>query len=194
MIPATRSIPSLELLEDGGVVLQQGQLDHPSMDPSSNGQNVVTAERNILMASSSKEGKRKMQDREHKKAGVKIEVSLDKILKCSNMKLNFAARELKGLSGGQHTLSEGEPSIVPIMHTRGGAHFLNYEFVFKRLTEQNDWPIKYPENTPIQDNGYGITFSFMFDASLRQRKTTGILDAVFCTPSSLGAKKVADRP
>ncbi|KAE9451826.1 hypothetical protein C3L33_16273, partial [Rhododendron williamsianum] len=247
-----------------------------------------------------------MQDREHKKAGVRIEVSLDEILKCSNMKRNSAARELKGLSGGQHTLfsplrsqglqsAEGEPSIVPIMHTRGGdgsfrgefvdgcwisnttvmeysemldhylshchffcpnviknlkqngrllntillpktekiffpilrdrhwmllvidvkkkcflwldsmrcerekkysedfAHFLNNEFVSKRLGEQNEWPIKYPENTPKQENGYGINFSFMFDASLRQRKT-GILDVAFCTPSSLGAKKVADRP
>ncbi|KAF7150928.1 hypothetical protein RHSIM_Rhsim02G0245300 [Rhododendron simsii] len=57
------------------------------------------------------------------------------------------------------------------------AHFLNHEFVFKRLTEQNEWPIKYPENTRIQENGYAINFSFMFDASLRQRKT-GILDAV----------------
>ncbi|KAF7150300.1 hypothetical protein RHSIM_Rhsim02G0245400 [Rhododendron simsii] len=96
MIPATRSIPSLELLEDGGVILQKGQLDQPTMDPSSNRQNVVTAERNILVASSSNEGKRKMQDREHKKAGVKIEVSLEEILKCSNMKRNSAARKLNG--------------------------------------------------------------------------------------------------
>ncbi|KAI8546110.1 hypothetical protein RHMOL_Rhmol07G0090600 [Rhododendron molle] len=94
MIPATRSIHSRELLEDGGVILQQGQLDQPSMDPSSNGQNVVTAERNILVASSSKKGKRKMQDREHKKAGVRIEVSLEEILKCSNMKRDSAAMQL----------------------------------------------------------------------------------------------------
>ncbi|KAF7114757.1 hypothetical protein RHSIM_RhsimUnG0078200 [Rhododendron simsii] len=33
------------------------------------------------------------------------------------------------------------------------AHFLNHEFVFKILREQNEWPIKYPENTPIQENG-----------------------------------------
>ncbi|KAF7150255.1 hypothetical protein RHSIM_Rhsim02G0246300 [Rhododendron simsii] len=298
MIPATRFIPSLELVQDGGVMLQQVQQDQPSMDainngmyvvsetqnynfpcldsfmngkvttqldssdqpsmdPSSNRQNVVTAKRNILVVPSSKERKKKMQDRKRKKAGVRIEVSLEEILKCSNMKREDAARELKGLFGGQQTLfspllrqglqsAEGELSIVPTVHTAGGvpnveigevqqaavpaqvalsfpsfltqawldahfsytptideeetinkcmqdgsfrgefvdgcwisnitvmeysemldhylshchffgpnviAHFLNHEFVFKRLTEQNEWPIKYPENTPIQDNG-----------------------------------------
>ncbi|KAF7150423.1 hypothetical protein RHSIM_Rhsim02G0246200 [Rhododendron simsii] len=349
MIPASKFIPSLELVQDGGVMLQQVQQDQPSMDainngmyvvsetqnynfpcldsfkngkvttqldssdqpsmdPSSNGQNVVTAERNILVVPSSKELKRKMQDRKRKKAGVRIEVSLEEILKCSNMKREDATRELKGLSvvptlhttGGVPNVEIGEvqqaavqahvwldahfpytPTIdeeetinkcmqdgsfrgefvdgcwisnitvmeysemldhylshchffganvvknfkesgrllntillpktekifFPILRDRHWmllvidvkkkhflwldsmrcerekkysddfAHFLNHEFVFKRLREQNEWPIKYPENTPIQDNGYGITFSFMFDASLRQRKTTGIVDA-----------------
>ncbi|XP_058203603.1 protein NLP7-like isoform X2 [Rhododendron vialii] len=46
MIPATRSIPSLELLEDGSVILQQGQLDQPSMDAINNGMYVVTEAQN----------------------------------------------------------------------------------------------------------------------------------------------------
>ncbi|XP_058203609.1 protein NLP7-like isoform X2 [Rhododendron vialii] len=135
-ILATRFIPSLELVQDGGVMLQQVQQDQPSMDainngmyvisetqnynfpcldsfknekvttqldssdrqsmdPSNRGQNVVIAERNILVVSSSKKGKRKTQDRKHKKAGVRIQVSLEEILKCSNMKRKYAARELK---------------------------------------------------------------------------------------------------
>ncbi|KAF7151172.1 hypothetical protein RHSIM_Rhsim02G0245700 [Rhododendron simsii] len=137
MIPATRFIPGPELLQDVGVMLQQVQLDQPSMDainngmhvvsetqnynlpsleslqngkvtmqvdssnrqsmdPSNKGQNVVIAERNILVVSSSKKGKRKTQDEEHKKTGVRIEVSLEEILKCSNMKREDAAKELKG--------------------------------------------------------------------------------------------------
>ncbi|KAG5563479.1 hypothetical protein RHGRI_006042 [Rhododendron griersonianum] len=104
-IPATRSIPGLELLKDGGVMLHQGQLDQPSM-------NVVTAERNILVASSSKEGKRKMQDREHKKAGVRIEVSLEEILKCSNMKRNSAARKLKGSVANIKTGFQGADMVT----------------------------------------------------------------------------------
>ncbi|KAI8561455.1 hypothetical protein RHMOL_Rhmol04G0341100 [Rhododendron molle] len=136
MIPPTRCIPGLELLQDGGVMLQQDQQDQPSMnvinsgmyvaseaqnynlpildslqngkvtkqvdssdqqsmDPSNMGQNAVTAEQNILVVSSSKKGKRKTQDEEHKKAGVRIEVSLEEILKCSKMKRASAARELK---------------------------------------------------------------------------------------------------
>ncbi|KAI8569800.1 hypothetical protein RHMOL_Rhmol02G0304900 [Rhododendron molle] len=136
MLPATRCIPGLELLQDGGVMLQQDQQDQPSMDainsgmhvvseaqnynlpildslhngkvtkqvdssdqqsmdPSNKGQNAVTAERNILVVSSSKKGKRMTQDEEHKKAGVRIEVSLEEILKCSKMRREYAAKELK---------------------------------------------------------------------------------------------------
>ncbi|KAI8569807.1 hypothetical protein RHMOL_Rhmol02G0305300 [Rhododendron molle] len=136
MIPASRCIPSLELLQDGGVMLQQDQQDQPSMDvtnsgmyvvseaqnynlpildslqngkvtkqvdssdqqsmdPSNKGENAVTAEQNILLVSSSKKGKRKVQDEEHKKVGVRIEVSLEEILECSKMRREDAAKELK---------------------------------------------------------------------------------------------------
>ncbi|XP_058203599.1 protein NLP7-like isoform X2 [Rhododendron vialii] len=89
------NIPCLDSFKNGKVTTQLDSSDQPSMDPSNNGQNVVTAERNILVVPSSKERKRKMQDRKHKKAGVRIEVSLEEILKCSNMKREDAARELK---------------------------------------------------------------------------------------------------
>ncbi|KAI8569806.1 hypothetical protein RHMOL_Rhmol02G0305200 [Rhododendron molle] len=135
-IPATRCVPGLELLKDGEVMMQLGQVEQPSMDvinsgmyvvseaqnynlhvldylqngkvtkqvdsshqqsmdSSNKGQNAVTAERNILVVSSSKKGKRKTQDEEHKKAGVRIEVSLEEILRCSKMRREDAAKEFK---------------------------------------------------------------------------------------------------
>ncbi|KAI8569783.1 hypothetical protein RHMOL_Rhmol02G0304000 [Rhododendron molle] len=57
--------------------MQLHSSDQPSMDPSDNG-------------SSSKEGERKSQQ-----SGVRIEVSLEEILKCSKMRHNDAARQLK---------------------------------------------------------------------------------------------------
>ncbi|KAG5532353.1 hypothetical protein RHGRI_026845 [Rhododendron griersonianum] len=46
MIPATRCIPSLELLQDVGVMLQQVQLDQPSMDAINSGMHVVSEAQN----------------------------------------------------------------------------------------------------------------------------------------------------
>ncbi|XP_058216412.1 protein NLP7-like [Rhododendron vialii] len=137
LIQATIFSPSLEPLKDGGVMLQLGQLDQPSMDgihsgmnvvgeeqncilpsleplqngeatmqldssdqlsmdSSNNGQNVViTAKQNSIVVSSSEEGKRKKQEREHNKTGVRIQVSLEDIFKCSKMSRNNAARKLE---------------------------------------------------------------------------------------------------
>ncbi|KAF7116981.1 hypothetical protein RHSIM_RhsimUnG0007500 [Rhododendron simsii] len=46
MIPATRFIPSLELVQDGGVMLQQVQQDQPSIDAINNGTYVVSEVQN----------------------------------------------------------------------------------------------------------------------------------------------------
>ncbi|KAG5563481.1 hypothetical protein RHGRI_006044 [Rhododendron griersonianum] len=96
------NLTSLDSLQNGKVTTQLDSSDQPSMDPSSNGQNVITAERNILVVSSSKEGKRKMQDREHKKAGVRIEISKEEILKCAKMRREDAAKELKASASVAH--------------------------------------------------------------------------------------------
>ncbi|KAG5563472.1 hypothetical protein RHGRI_006035 [Rhododendron griersonianum] len=46
MIPASRCIPGLELLQDGGVMLQQDQQDQPSMDVINSGMYVVSEAQN----------------------------------------------------------------------------------------------------------------------------------------------------
>ncbi|KAG5549234.1 hypothetical protein RHGRI_014556 [Rhododendron griersonianum] len=51
LIQATRFSPSLEPLKDGGVMLQLGQLDQPSMDAINNGMNVVGEEQNCILPS-----------------------------------------------------------------------------------------------------------------------------------------------
>ncbi|KAG5563458.1 hypothetical protein RHGRI_006024 [Rhododendron griersonianum] len=75
----------------------------PATDPDASqiGPSVVTAEQ---MVSISSKGKRKLQDRGH---GVKIDVGLNEILQCSYMKLEDAAKELKGVESyrvGKSTL------------------------------------------------------------------------------------------
>ncbi|KAF7151136.1 hypothetical protein RHSIM_Rhsim02G0245600 [Rhododendron simsii] len=119
------NFPCLDSFKNGKVTTQLDSSDQPSMDPSSNGQNDVTVERNILVVPSSKERKRKMQDRKHKKAGVRIEVSLEEILECSNMKREDAARELKGLS------------VVPTVHTTGGV-WLDAHFSYTPTIEEEE--------------------------------------------------------
>ncbi|KAH7848361.1 hypothetical protein Vadar_001912 [Vaccinium darrowii] len=88
-------LPSFEPLQNGKVAMQLDSSDHPLMDPSKNRQNVITAERNIIVVTSSEEGKRKMKERECSKAGVKIEVPLEDILKCSKMSRINAATKLE---------------------------------------------------------------------------------------------------
>ncbi|KAG5563478.1 hypothetical protein RHGRI_006041 [Rhododendron griersonianum] len=51
MIPATRSIPSLEPVQDGGVMLQQVQQNQPSMDTINNGMYVVSEAQNYDLPS-----------------------------------------------------------------------------------------------------------------------------------------------
>ncbi|KAF7144003.1 hypothetical protein RHSIM_Rhsim05G0142900 [Rhododendron simsii] len=51
LIQATRFSPSLEPLKDGGVMLQLGQLDQPSMDAINNGMNVGGEEQNCILPS-----------------------------------------------------------------------------------------------------------------------------------------------
>ncbi|KAI8569805.1 hypothetical protein RHMOL_Rhmol02G0305100 [Rhododendron molle] len=89
------NLPILDSLQNGKVTKQVDSFDQQSMDPSSKEQNAATADQSILVVSSSKKGKRKTQDEEHKKAGVRIEVSLEEILKCSKMRREDAAKELK---------------------------------------------------------------------------------------------------
>ncbi|KAE9451869.1 hypothetical protein C3L33_16230, partial [Rhododendron williamsianum] len=59
-------------------------------------QSVVTAERNIPVVSSSKEGKRKMRGRKHQKGGPRIDIPIEEILKCSDMYRDDAAAALNG--------------------------------------------------------------------------------------------------
>ncbi|KAI8569861.1 hypothetical protein RHMOL_Rhmol02G0310000 [Rhododendron molle] len=91
------NLPSLEPLQSGKVTTQLYSSDQLSMDHSKNARNVdVTAERNIIMVTSSDEGgPRETQERQHKNTGVRIEVSLDDILKYSKKSRNDAAKKLQ---------------------------------------------------------------------------------------------------
>ncbi|KAG5512924.1 hypothetical protein RHGRI_038655 [Rhododendron griersonianum] len=100
-IPAIGFIPGLELLQDGGVMLQQVQ-----PDSLQNGK--VTTQ--VDSSDNSKKGKRKTQDEEHKKAGVRIEITLEEILKCSKMRREDAAKELNGKEYTPQTLKSESPS------------------------------------------------------------------------------------
>ncbi|KAF7123065.1 hypothetical protein RHSIM_Rhsim12G0172300 [Rhododendron simsii] len=51
MIQATRLTPCLELLKDGGVILQIGQLDQPTMDAKNSGMDVVSEDHNYFLPS-----------------------------------------------------------------------------------------------------------------------------------------------
>ncbi|KAG5563529.1 hypothetical protein RHGRI_006085 [Rhododendron griersonianum] len=92
----TNILPSLEAFQNGEVTMQLDSSHQPPLDPN-NGQNVITAERNISIVTSSEERKRKTQ-REHKGTGVKIEVSLDDILEYSKKSRSNAAKKLQGKS------------------------------------------------------------------------------------------------
>ncbi|KAF7150631.1 hypothetical protein RHSIM_Rhsim02G0250900 [Rhododendron simsii] len=87
-------LPSLEALQNEEVTMQLDSSHQPPLDPPNNGQNDVIAERNIVIVTSSEERKRKTQ-REHKGTGVRIEVSLDGILKCAKLKRKGAAKKLQ---------------------------------------------------------------------------------------------------
>ncbi|KAH7851327.1 hypothetical protein Vadar_009905 [Vaccinium darrowii] len=89
------NLPCPEPLQNGKATRQVDSSDQPPMDPSNNGQNVGTAEGNIIGVTSSKEGTRKGQAREHKQTGVRIDISLEDILKLSEMRRKIAARKLK---------------------------------------------------------------------------------------------------
>ncbi|XP_058194648.1 protein NLP7-like [Rhododendron vialii] len=88
-------LPGPEALQNGEWTTQLDSTDQPSMYPLNNGKNVVTAQQNIILVASSQEGKRKMQEKKHKKSGVRIEVSLEEIHRCSKMRREDAAEELK---------------------------------------------------------------------------------------------------
>lgn len=71
--------------------------EHPSTDPLYGEQIIVTAERNIivgLVATSSKEGKIKTQEWNHKKPRVRIEVSLEDVIQYKEMSYQDAAKKL----------------------------------------------------------------------------------------------------
>ncbi|KAF7151847.1 hypothetical protein RHSIM_Rhsim02G0246100 [Rhododendron simsii] len=92
------NLPSLDSLQNGKVTTQVDLSNQPSVDASSNGQNVVTAERNIFVVSSSKEHERKTQDRKHKKGGPRIDIPKEEILECSHMNREDAGAKLRGKS------------------------------------------------------------------------------------------------
>ncbi|KAG5563515.1 hypothetical protein RHGRI_006073 [Rhododendron griersonianum] len=100
------NLPSLEPLQSGKVTTQLDSSDQLSMDHSKNAHNVdVTAERNIIMVTSSDSegGPRETQERQHKNTGVRIEVSLDDILKYSKKSRNDAAKKLQASDSVAHT-------------------------------------------------------------------------------------------
>lgn len=88
-------LPTPEPSQNGKVTTQVDSSEQLPMDPLNNEQNVGTAEGNISVVTSSKEGTRKRQAREHKQTGVRIEISLEDILKLSEMRREIAARKLK---------------------------------------------------------------------------------------------------
>ncbi|KAF7114758.1 hypothetical protein RHSIM_RhsimUnG0078000 [Rhododendron simsii] len=100
-------LPSLEALQNGEVTMQLDSCDQLPMDPSKNAQNVVIAERNIVVVTSSEGGPREMQERQHKNTGVQIEVSLDDILKYSKKSRIDAAKKLQATK-----MSEGRTLLT----------------------------------------------------------------------------------
>ncbi|XP_058203690.1 protein NLP7-like isoform X2 [Rhododendron vialii] len=89
-----QNIPRLEAMQNGEVTLQLDSSHQPPLDPPNNGQHVVIAERNISTVTSLEERKRKTQ-RVDKGTGVRIEVSLEDILKCEKMSRADAAETLQ---------------------------------------------------------------------------------------------------
>ncbi|KAI8569827.1 hypothetical protein RHMOL_Rhmol02G0306700 [Rhododendron molle] len=94
VISEDQNIPRLEAVQNGEVTMQLDSSHQPPLDPPNNGQHVIIAERNISTVSSLEERKRKIQ-RVDKGTGVRIEVSLEDILKCAKMSRANAAEKLQ---------------------------------------------------------------------------------------------------
>lgn len=91
-------LPRLEPLQNGGVTMQLDSLDQPSMNAMNSGMNFVNTEERYVFVTSSdsseEEGTTKTEEREHKRTGVRIDVSFED--KCSNLTRDNAASKLEG--------------------------------------------------------------------------------------------------
>ncbi|CAL5437823.1 unnamed protein product [Camellia sinensis] len=95
MSQTTKSLPRSQPLQYGGDMTHLDSLDQHSMDPLSNGSNVVSAEQsNIDVTCSHEKGKTKMPKRVHNNTGVKIEIPLEDILQNSKKSIEVAANNL----------------------------------------------------------------------------------------------------
>lgn len=90
-------LPRLEPLQNGGVTMQLDSLDQPSMNAMNSGMNFVNTEEHYVFVTSSdsseEEGTTKTEEREHKRTGVRIDVSFED--KCSNLTRDNAASKLE---------------------------------------------------------------------------------------------------
>lgn len=91
-------LPRLEPLQNGGVTMQLDSLDQPSMNAMNSGRNFVNTEEHYVFVTSSdsseEEGTTITEEREHKRTGVRIDVSFED--KCSNLTRDDAASKLEG--------------------------------------------------------------------------------------------------
>ncbi|KAI8558757.1 hypothetical protein RHMOL_Rhmol04G0121500 [Rhododendron molle] len=92
-------LPRLEPMQNGGVTMQLDSLDQPSMNAMNSGMNFVNTEEHYVCVTSSdsseEEGTTETEESEHKRTGVRIDVSLEDILQCSNLTRDNAASKLE---------------------------------------------------------------------------------------------------
>lgn len=98
MVQAGRIIPSPQLLKDAREILPLGQLYHSSFDSFYDGMDVSSAEQDDTVATISQDSTTKTQERKRKKTGVRVDISLDDVLRFSALSRSEAARGLKGNS------------------------------------------------------------------------------------------------
>ncbi|KAH7839718.1 hypothetical protein Vadar_007813 [Vaccinium darrowii] len=94
-------LPVPEGWQNGVVTMQLDSLDQPSKEAINCEMNFVNTEQNCVLVTSSEEeeeeeeeGTIKTRERDHKSTGVKIDISLEDILRCSSMTRDNAASEL----------------------------------------------------------------------------------------------------
>ncbi|KAI8569820.1 hypothetical protein RHMOL_Rhmol02G0306100 [Rhododendron molle] len=95
MVQAGRIIPSPQLLKDAREILPLGQLYQSSFDSFYDGMDITSAEQDNTVATISRDSTTKTQERKRKKTGVRVDISLDDLLRFSALSRSEAARGLK---------------------------------------------------------------------------------------------------
>ncbi|XP_058203648.1 protein NLP1-like isoform X2 [Rhododendron vialii] len=95
MVQAGRIIPSPQLFKDAGEILPLGQLYQSSFDAINNGMDVTNTEQDDTVATISRDGTTKTTEKKLKKTGVRVDFSLDDVLRFSTLSRSEAARGLQ---------------------------------------------------------------------------------------------------